>query len=666
MALATQLSKHGLQPSIALNYATPKPSPSRPATYWAAKLQQQTSLIASYAEIEHVPNDTRIDETVLDAPRRRATDPEAAQLAQNIAQIMFPSTNSDSLFPIIQYEKDLQRLRKLVLLQRKRTIEENTKRNESVTWGPRIIKQGPWNPITDPISLTGAASLPMPVEIAKPETLAPFFNHLALGGNESKGSTLSGVEEAIEIKEPAYDTASLEFEKGVLYSDNRMDLFKMVLGPNNIAALMESLKSNEFVTHFLLGNNIIGPHGAKCIAEFLKEYPNRMDTWYLAGNCIDAGSFGLLVDEWIKSTSVTNIWLKRNPLGVHAADDLVRLVTQTKNLRTLDLDQTELGDEGVSRFFTSLAQWDKPVALRHIYLNGTGIGVKGATAIAEYLASPHCALDSLYASNNPIGSGGLVALAVGLKKNRSMSRVALASVGASDEGVIALCSSLEKNPKLITLDIGQSYATEDLGTRYVLMASQLKSKTSSLTHIRYNWITDRSAFAIHNLVSSSPQLAHLNIAQCAMTHLGLTTILEAVVESSTLLFYRASTIWPQSRESAAISAGQKHAKLAENAHAVLLKNVQNVYGKDTSYDEFMTEHKRWLVNDKTDVRKIDSVYRNRDAQLARRGLKKLDKWWNEDDQTLKEVMGAVGPVCTLRKQKANVGGAVGPTCAMKT
>ncbi|OAL54643.1 RNI-like protein [Pyrenochaeta sp. DS3sAY3a] len=648
MALATKISKiHGLQPSVALSYATPKPSPSRLATYWAAKLQQQTSLIASYAEIEDVPIEARIDESVLDAPRRRAADPEAAQLAQDIAQIMFPSATSNSLFPIIQYEKDLQRLRKLVLVQRKRTIEENTKRNESVTWGPRIMKQGPWNPITDPTSLTGAASLPMPVQIANPETLAPFFKHLALGGNESKGSTLSGVEEAVEMKEPAYDTASLEFEKGVLYSDNRMDLCKMVLGPNNIAALMESLKTNEFVTHFLLGNNIIGPHGAKCIAEFLKDYPNRMDTWYLAGNCIDAASFGLLVDEWVKSTSVTNIWLKRNPLGLHAADDLVRLVTQTRNLRTLDLDQTELGDEGVSRFFTSLAQWDKPVALRHIYLNGTGIGVKAATAIAGYLASPHCALDSLYASNNPIGSDGLVALAVGLKKNKSMSRVALASVGASDEGVIALCSSLEKNLKLITLDIGQSYATEDLGTRY-------------------NWITDRSAFAIHNLVSSSPQLAHLNIAQCAMTHLGLTTILEAVVESPTLLFYRASTIWPQSRESAAINAGQKHAKLVETAHTVLLKNVQNVYGKDTSYDEFMTEHKRWLVNDKTDVRKIDSVYRNRDAQLARRGLKKLDKWWNEGDQTLKEVMGAVGPVCTLRKQKAYVGGAVGPTCAMKT
>lgn len=137
-----------------------------------------------------------------------------------------------------------------------------------------------------------------------------------------------------------------------------------------------------------------------------------------------------------------------------------------------------------------------------------------------------------------------------------------------------------------------------------------------------------------------------------MTHLGLSTILDAVVASPTIVFYRASTIWPQSRFASAVRAGQHHIHLTKEAHAVILKNVQSVYGADCTYDEFMNEHRRWLVNDKTDVRKIDSVYRNRDAGLARRGVKKLEKSWDEDDQTLKEVMGAVGPVCTKRKVKA--------------
>ena len=136
-----------------------------------------------------------------------------------------------------------------------------------------------------------------------------------------------------------------------------------------------------------------------------------------------------------------------------------------------------------------------------------------------------------------------------------------------------------------------------------------------------------------------------------MTNLGLSTVLKAVALSSTLQFYRAITIWPQGRDPPAVHAGQQHAKLSEQAHANILKNIQHIYGGDMTYDKFLGEHKRWLVNDKTDVRKIDSVYRNRDAGLARRGLKKLDKWWDEDSQTLKEVMGAVGPVCTRKMKK---------------
>ncbi|CAO2655066.1 Nn.00g117990.m01.CDS01 [Neocucurbitaria sp. VM-36] len=605
------------------------PKLPEPAVQWATKLRQQLLLVASYPDVADVPLSITIDEVVLDAPRRRAADVSAAQLAKEIAQIMYPEKDVESISSIIQYEKDIVRLRKIAIHQRKKTIEDNTTRKELMSWAPRILKQGAWDPIADPISLEGAPSLPMPVEIANPQSLAPFFQHLSSGGNITKASTVHG-HEAIEVEEPYYNVASLEFEKGVVYADNRMDLCKMVLGPDNIATLMESLKTNKFITHFLLGNNIIGPYGAKCIADFLQEYPNRMDTWYLAGNCLDVDSFRLLVNEWVHSNAVTNIWLKRNPLGSTAADDAFRLVTQTRNLRTLDLDQTELGDAGVTRLFTALSDYGKPITLRHIYLNGIGISVRGASAIARYLASPHCALDAVYATNNPMGNEGVAALAAGVKKNKSLSRLTLASVGLSDNGVIPLCEALEQHPRLVTLDIGQSYATEDLG-------------------LRYNWLTDRSAFALHNLIASSPKIAYLNLAQCAMTHLGLNTILEAVVTSKSLLFYRASTIYPQSTDSAHVHAGQEHSHLAKLAHATLLTNVQTTYGADTTYSNFMNEHKRWLVNDQTDVRKIDSVYRNRDAGLARKGLKKLEKWWDEGDETLQDVMGAVGPVCTRRK-----------------
>jgi Ran GTPase-activating protein (RanGAP) involved in mRNA processing and transport len=190
-----------------------------------------------------------------------------------------------------------------------------------------------------------------------------------------------------------------------------------------------------------------------------------METWYLAGNCIDSASFSVLVDGLVKSTSVTNVWLKRNPLGPSSAKDLFRLITEATHLQTLDLDQTELGDAGVAELFEKLAQHDKQVPLRNIYLNAVGIGEKSAGAIGKFLSSPHCLLESIYAANNPMGSAGAAALAEGLKQNKSISRLGLTSIGVSDDGVIALCQALKGHSKLTMFDIGQSYATEDLGLR---------------------------------------------------------------------------------------------------------------------------------------------------------------------------------------------------------
>jgi hypothetical protein len=161
-------------------------------------------------------------------------------------------------------------------------------------------------------------------------------------------------------------------------------------------------------------------------------------------------------------------------------------------------------------------------------------------------------------------------------------------------------------------------------------------------------VTDRSAFALTNLIASTPSLNYLNLGQCALTNDGLNYVLSANSTSQSMLFFVGKTIWPQSKAASAVAAGQEHFRLTKLLHDKLLANVKRTYG-DITYAQFMENEKRWLVNDESDVRKIDSVYRNRDAGLARRGLMKLNKLWDEDDETLKKVMnGAVGPVCTKR------------------
>lgn len=492
---------------------------------------------------------------------------------------------------------------------------DTSARTANNNWIRAISNQVPWDEVDDPLSLNGAAALPMPVFQSDKASLAPFFAHLSLDGTHGSGSTsVSNIKGTAGV-EPFYNTELIEFEKGVLYADGRIDLCKMVTGPRNIGDLMQSLKLNTFSKHFLLGNNIIGPTGAKAIVSFVDEFPNRFETWYLAGNCVDGASFKLLVDSMVKSTSITNIWLKRNPLRPDAVEDIFHLITETRNLRTLELDQTGLGDAGVAHLFELLAMHvpAKPLALRNLYLNACGIGENACERISRYLQSTNCTLDSLYVSNNPIGKAASI-LANGLKVNNTLKRLVMQSCGLKDDGIIVLANALNNHPSVTLFDIGQSYSTSDLG-------------------MRYNWATDESTEALADLVENS-KLEYLDVSYTLASQASLTKILKAVASSDSLVWFHVKPLTVGAPDAVSVKAGQMYARLNKLVRQRLQDNVKEKYHMD--YVRFEREVKRFLVSPR-DVRFIDSVYRNRDAAAARLGLKKLDKWWDADDETLERV-----------------------------
>jgi hypothetical protein len=579
--------------------------------YWADVVRKNL-LVAGHLDAD-IEMEEIIDEAVLTAPRRgTARDALACETAARIYTDFPP----DSLAPIIQYEKDIVKLRSLAEQHRKDAVAKATEHNEKRNWIKRILKQnGPWNETKDPLPLTGAPSLPMPVEVSDPESLAPFFAHLRNNGTHQVSDSAAH-QTGESGTEPYYDVEYIEFEKGVLYSDGRVDLCKMVTGPRNIGGLMESLKPNELSKHFLLGNNIVGPTGVEAIAAFIEDFPSRMETWYLAGNCIDGAGFARLVDAMVKSPVITNVWLKRNPLGPNSAKDIFRLITQSPCLRTLDLDQTELGDAGVAELFSLLANHDQALPLRHIYLNATGINAKACEQISRYLSLPSCTLSSLFMSNNPIGSAAFL-LAPGLAWNLTLQRLSLQSCGLSDAPVATLLSSLAHNPRITALDFGQSFATEDLNTRY-------------------NWLTTAAPFA--GLLSTSPSLEYLNVSHSSIPQESINALLLAASKSKTLLsldrYARPLIRGEQDRVS--VRAGQEGARLTKLVRERLHANVASEFGVD--YEEFEAEYKRFLMSP-PDVRLIDSVYRNREAGMARRGAKVLKKVWAEDDETLRMVVG---------------------------
>jgi len=155
----------------------------------------------------------------LKAPRRRHADPTSAALAFQIASLLYPAPSDAELSRVIRYETDIVLLRKQINANLRMKEIMKASHREVPTWRDRILEQGPRDETNDPVSQAGAPSLPMPVEISDHKSLAPFFEHLSMGGTHDTMKASKG-------KEAYYQTDTADLEKGILYEDGRMDLCK--------------------------------------------------------------------------------------------------------------------------------------------------------------------------------------------------------------------------------------------------------------------------------------------------------------------------------------------------------------------------------------------------------------------------------------------------------
>jgi hypothetical protein len=104
----------------------------------------------------------------------------------------------------------------------------------------------------------------------------------------------------------------------------------------------------------------------------------------------------------------------------------------------------------------------------------------------------------------------------------------------------------------------------------------------------------------------------------------------AAQESKTIMYLSLKPLIP-SRSTPKDNTRFSSASKALRTHT--LNNIRAHYDKPTmTYEEWEADLKRWCVSDEVSVRKIDSVYRNRAAQKARRGEEVLRKWWADDER----------------------------------
>lgn len=295
----------------------------------------------------------------------------------------------------------------------------------------------------------------MIVDISDAEELRDFFNRLSM----NTSATCTKRDSIGEYE---------EFNRGAFYVDGRMDLCKQVVGSTHIDALMQSIRLNPYVTHFLLGNNIIGPYGAKCIADFIQDSGTlaKIQTWYLAGNDIDADGVSKIAEALSTDTHCRNLWLKRNPLGTVGAKAIAEMLETNTTIQVIDLHNTAIFDDGCITLFNSLKHNS---TLKSLYLDANGLTKRSAIAIADYF-NYHPSIQYLSIGMNRFGDTGIQIICQGIIAAINMGWNIPLKTLVIGGNRIENCETLEiifetalKCPHLEFLDIGAYKSIADMG-----------------------------------------------------------------------------------------------------------------------------------------------------------------------------------------------------------
>ncbi len=491
------------------------------------------------------------------------------RVANQVATTMFPmpdkSAREAQLYSAIHFQRLLCKLRAYHISQEKRKWEK-----QRLDYLAKIASHRSFCTL-DKRPLSSAVRDPkaMFVEVAHKEELLPIMKFLSSDGeivpNEKENTVFTG------------DLLNcVRFGRGAVYTDGRIDLCKQVVGPDHIEMLMESLVSNTRISHFLLGNNVIGERGAHAIAKFLHEpHTPQIETWYLAGNCIDTDGIGDIASALQTDPHMKYLWLKRNPLqpaGMRHIGDLLR---HNNNIKILDLHNTAILDEGMEALCAGLQEND---SLRHLYLGADGISPVGVAHLARYFATrdpSRKGITSLWLDMNRLGDEGAILLLESLRGYKWIKRLVLGSNGLTVESAKMAYECLVDKPNLRILDFGVYKSTADMG-----------EATNSIGDEGLAWLMQ--------LVKKNGHVHHLNVLFNRATVDGLWGLSATLKECPNLCycFYAETRL--------AIPA-----ELRQEINDTLAANFKRLYGEA----DYKLVQRQIKSSDK--VRLIDSVYRNK-------------------------------------------------------
>lgn len=409
----------------------------------------------------------------------------------------------------------------------------------------------------------------MPVEIAEKDDLEEFFSFIAADMEVQKEKTKDYDTQWLDEHE------CLKFNRGAIYKDGRMDLCKQVVGYKWIGDLMDSLKKNKQVKHFLLGNNIIGTTGALAIKFFLadSDRPN-IHTWYLAGNDIDSEGISYLVDGLQNDTDCKELWLKRNPLKTEGFKQIKRLVQKNKHIKTLDLDNTAPMDDGIKHLFEGLKE---NYAIENLYLDACAITSKGAEYITEYFKylndNDLKGVTGLWLSMNRIYDDAMIELLKVLKDYSHLKRLTISSNGLSEKTGEQIYESFRDHPSLISLDLGMYKSTVDMG--------ELVNKLS-----------DTGGKYVAKLIKENKKIRALSVLHNDISDEVIDLMSKALETNTTLLFF-------------------DYKQYFVPINSTISNRINECLTRNKKANNISDPDKRFILHTK-EIVNIDSIYRNND------------------------------------------------------
>ena len=424
--------------------------------------------------------------------------------------------------------------------------------------------------------ITSAIGKPtaMPVDIAPKEELLEFFMHLAQ-------------DKDIDFK---------QFTRGTVYPDGRMDLCKQVVGHLWIGDLMESLKTNTKIEHFLLGNNITNLEGGKAIGKFLSEpHACRIKTWYLAGSDFNSDAIKYICDGLESDTDCEALWLKRNPIYAEGIVHIANLLKTNKFIKILDLHNCGVGlkqtaynaenpyenhltTKGIEILLDSLKYNS---TLRHLYLDANALDEKSAPYIADYFRFKtqikEKGITSLWIDMNKFGDDGIKIICESLKDYQHIKRLCIGSTMISEIGMKYVSDAFKDHQNLRLLDISLYKSTADMGMI-----------PNNISNDGYEYIA--------NLIELNKSIRYFNISMNNIDSEHMDKIANALEKNTNIIYF----FYKQ--------YGQNIKQEVITKIDTILERNQILYKEQTGF-ETNAEHMR-IMKHSNKVKNIDSIYRN--------------------------------------------------------